>query len=150
MTNTDLAALDREDQIWQLRLSGLTYKQIGAQVGLSDARICQILNARITETSERINDLRKLQTADLMSGLDAIRPKVESGELGAIHTLTKVWERLSKLYGLDAPQQLEIDHTEKPWLKIYEYTMVEVDPAEEQRQTVRSVERPHRRAIEGS
>jgi hypothetical protein len=104
-----LRALEQRTQIWQLRLAGLTHKQIG-----------EALTPKISESSVRkalkrfkrdnfdvpIRESAQLEEERLDMMLQAIWTQVMNGKLGAIDRALRIAERRANLLGLDKPKKV--------------------------------------------
>src|SRR6266542_997995 len=123
MKGAELAAFEREDRIWQLRLQEKSYREIGEEVGLSHVQVGNILNARLaTMVTPRVSEYRHIETEKLALLEKCFWPKAEQGDYSAGNIILKVRERFARLWGLDAPQQMALDihDTNTTWGRIYD------------------------------
>jgi hypothetical protein len=93
-----------------LRIAGASYRQIGAQLGVSErAAYYDVqdelgrLDAVIKEKAER---MRELEAQRLDQLTVALAPTLRTGDPRAIATAVRLMERRAKLFGLDAPTEL--------------------------------------------
>jgi hypothetical protein len=105
---------ERDQRAWALRLSGATYPEIGAALGVSMQRAQQICARMLKEhsvSSEQVETHRATELARLDRMQRAIWPEALKGNLGAVDRSLRLSERRSKLLGLDAPTQQTIQHS---------------------------------------
>ena len=106
----DAKRRDRAAKALELRILGASYRQIAAQVGISErtayldvqdelARLDKLIHGK----AERLRDLeaRRLDHYQL-----ALAPGIRAGDPRAVLAGVRCLERRAKLLGLDAPQQL--------------------------------------------
>ena len=104
-----LNAVIRGRRVLELRLAGLTYEQIGEQVGLSKAGVRKaILSAMKRTQQEPADELRELEGGRLDTAQRAIWSQVIKGDLPAIDRFVRISERRSKLFGIDAPTKVDL------------------------------------------
>lgn len=91
----------------ELRRSGKTYEEIGAEVGISaqgawkHVRVAlDAINAKTGEDATELRTLELLRLDRYLAGLDAA---AAAGDVGAVNAALKVAERRARLLGLDAP-----------------------------------------------
>ncbi|WP_274029462.1 sigma factor-like helix-turn-helix DNA-binding protein [Streptomyces sp. MMBL 11-1] len=93
-------------ECFRLQLSGLTYRGMAKETGLSVAtvhkRVRQALTAVIVPAVE---ELRTREGERLLYLLERLQPAVEAGDLDAIKTAARLSESYRKLMGLNAPEQ---------------------------------------------
>lgn len=101
---------DREGEIWRLYVEeNWTQAEIGAEVGLSQERVSQILRRLREEILPETRDEIIRRRADQINMIvKAVIPGAKSGDKDSVASLVKVWEREAKLLGLDAPTKQEI------------------------------------------
>lgn len=100
----------------QMRLAGLSVSEIARDLGVTPGRVSQLLREAIDEikTEERADAeiLKALQQRDLMAAISVVRKSLSSDDpaerLAAADRLVKLWGRLSKFEGLDAPDELSV------------------------------------------
>lgn len=100
----------RANQALELRIAGATYRQIAAQLGVSEkAAYYDVqdelgrLDPVITGKAER---LRELENARLDRLHVALAAGIKAGQPGAVLATVRVMERRAKLNGLDAPTKI--------------------------------------------
>jgi hypothetical protein len=93
-----------------LRIAGATYRQIAAQLDVSEYTAYQDvqeelgrLDAVATKKAERLRDL-EARRLDVLTV--ALSPGIRAGEPRAIVAAVRVMERRARLFGLDAPQKI--------------------------------------------
>ncbi len=115
---SEVEAAERRIQSVQLRAAGLSYRQIGAQLGVSHEQARQDvlagLKAAHQELAEHAEELIALQWERLESTVAGLVAMLKDKGLkpaerqGAIDTLRKVSESQRKLRGLDQPEKREL------------------------------------------
>jgi DNA-binding CsgD family transcriptional regulator len=105
----DAAKRDRAIKALELRIAGATYRQIGAQLGVSECTayhdVQEELGRLDTIGKEKAERLRELEARRLDALTIALAPALQSGDVRAILAAVRVMERRAKLLGLDGPQQ---------------------------------------------
>lgn len=90
-----------------LRMTGQTYAEIGAALGVSRPQAFRLVTAEIArwaaEARETIDALRALESDRLDASQAAIWPGVLKGELDAIDRFLRISARRCALLGLDRP-----------------------------------------------
>lgn len=105
---------DRNTKIFNLRVAGLTERQIAAEVELSQTRVHEILNeeigARVGPAAEEYVTLREAELSALWKRAFAIMATAEDSDtkLKAMDRLVRINESRRKLRGADAPEALNI------------------------------------------
>jgi len=102
----------REIESLELRKAGLTYRQIGERLGITEQgahaavmRALRRLNERITEAAEEV---RRLELERLDRLLLALWPQAAKGNQGAVDRVLRIMERRARLLGLDAPKGVDV------------------------------------------
>jgi hypothetical protein len=97
---------ERAGRALELRKAGLTFRQIGAEMGVTEQRAHQIvtqelarLNARRAEDAEAVT---RLEVERLDALLATVWPKALEGDLPAFDRVLAVLARRAKLLGIDA------------------------------------------------
>lgn len=106
-----------EEQVrcYQLRLTGLSIRQIAGHTGLGvatvHARIQSEINARVLPLADEV---RKVELDRLDGWLARLNGEIAAGKAVArnVEVAVRVSERRAKLLGIDAPQQIEATVTE--------------------------------------
>lgn len=100
----------RRKQAMELRLSGLTYVQIGEVMGVSKQAahhlVLAVLAATRRRTAEVAEDVRDLEVARLDALVGALWDKREDPRVA--DSILKTMERRAKLLGLDAASKSEV------------------------------------------
>lgn len=95
----------RRERVFELRRDGLTYKEIAAELGISNVTALNDCTAVMREVHERTitkaTELRALEHARLERLLRVIRVQVDRGDLFAIDRALAISEQIRKMYGLD-------------------------------------------------
>ena len=101
----------------QLRISGLTYEQIGGQLGISNVaaykHVRAGLEAAAKSCAENIDGVREQELCWLDRALTVVmsvlaKPDaLASDRLAAVDRLVKIQERRARYLGLDKPEQYE-------------------------------------------
>lgn len=106
----DAKKRDRAARALELRIAGATYRQIGAQLEVSEKAAYYdvqdalgTLDAVVKEKAER---LRELEAARLDRLNVALANGIKLGDPRAVVAAVRVMERRAKLFGLDAPTKL--------------------------------------------
>lgn len=108
----------RLKKILAMRKSGISYREIGEELGVSASYACaEVRRALIENPLENTNDYRLLE----LERLDSMQQKVESAiRHGDIYPdkgyklLLDIGDRRAKLLGLNAPERLEIASQGEP------------------------------------
>jgi DNA-binding CsgD family transcriptional regulator len=123
-------ARDRERQVLELFLRGLSWVQIGRQLGITDMGAIKAFDRAVKRVpakkdmemlrklqSERLNDARRRVYSELAGRqepdpanpgqMKTIRPTVEQVYLG-VDRIVRIEIREANLYGLDAPKKSDI------------------------------------------
>lgn len=96
----------------ELRKSGMSYAQIGEQLGVSDKRAFQYIKESLEKLTAlettTANELRTLEAERLDAIQAGLFETAKNGNLWAVDRYLKLAERRAKLLGLDAPIKNEI------------------------------------------
>jgi len=110
--NTERKA-ELKKKAYQLRIAGLSYRKIGEQLGINFQTAFNYVKETLdnlrrdcTELAETYRDMELVRLDEMQT---AIYTKILKGDLNAIDRLLRVMERRSRLLGLDAPKQIEVD-----------------------------------------
>jgi hypothetical protein len=103
----------RAAQALELRIAGLTFREIGKRMGFSEQRA----HALVTEELSRLNAKRAEQAAAVtrleLERLDrlvkGVWVKAQAGDPAAQQCVLRCMERRAKLLGLDAPASAKVD-----------------------------------------
>lgn len=118
------AAAARRVKALDLRKAGASYRQIGAQLGVSEAQAFNDVKAALDALNKleiaAAEDVRRLELERLDTLTLALWPNAKSGKEGAIDRILKLMERRAKLLGLDAPTKQELSGPDgEPLVKVY-------------------------------
>ena len=100
-----IAQAERVRSAIELRKAGASYQQIADQLGYSDPSgayraVSRGLNSLVKEPAE---ELRTVQYERLNHMLIALWPRVQQGELSAMDRALGIMDRMSRLFGIEAP-----------------------------------------------
>ena len=99
------AAAVRRQHALDLRIAGVRYREIGAQLGVSHQTAFRDVTAALAEiardTTAKAERLRQIQCERCEQMTRALWPKALSGDERAIRAQVQVMERHAKLLGLD-------------------------------------------------
>jgi hypothetical protein len=100
----------REAEIIKLRRGGLTYDMIAEKMGYASASVARQAYQRGMEryVAPDVNEIRQLESERLDIAQAAIWQGVLSGDNQSVANLIKIMERRAKLFGLDAPKELNL------------------------------------------
>jgi hypothetical protein len=105
------AAAARRQKALDLRIAGVRYRQIGAQLGVSYQTAYRDVQTALGELATlqagKAERLRELEVERCDRLQMALWPKARSGDEKAVRALIAVMDRRAKLLGLDAPTKLE-------------------------------------------
>lgn len=114
------AAIIRRQSVLELRLTGLSSRQVATQLGLPHVRVYRDLQYALKEAAERGAELagtyHELELARLDALLVAVHEQLAQAEtpglaLQAIDRALRISESRRKLLGLDAPAPVQqVDH----------------------------------------
>jgi len=95
-------------QALELRKSGLTYIEIGKQIGRSQGVVVQLIRRALLDTiQEPADQVRALELHRLDALWKRVQPKIKEGDLKAVEVALKIMQRRAALLGLDAPVTLQ-------------------------------------------
>lgn len=104
----------------ELRLSGMTYREIGQKLLIKAAHASKLVRDELKRQRERLRekaeDLALIEEMRLERAYRALEPQVLQGKTRAIEVAIKLGERRARLLGLDAPEksQVEVRYQEMP------------------------------------
>lgn len=101
-----IGSTERRRQAIDLRRRGLTFEQIGKEMGGITAQSAHELVQKAmrefrTDTAEAVEDHRRLELARLERIVEIVWPQVEEGRGDAVDRVLKVAQRKAALLGLD-------------------------------------------------
>jgi hypothetical protein len=105
-----LSAYTRELRALELRLKGLSFREIATKLGYADhTGAYRAVEAGLKKGFEEpAGQVRKLELARLDSIMRPLWPKAKRGGVKAIDRILKIMERRAKLLGLDAPSTFKL------------------------------------------
>ena len=107
------AAVRRKEAV-DLRLQGMTYREIGQELGVTPTRarqlVAEALAAIEKDTAESAEELRRLELDRLDQLQSGLWEAAAGGNLKAVGAALKIMERRARLVGLDAPTRTENAH----------------------------------------
>jgi hypothetical protein len=104
------AVAEQRVRCYQLRLSGLSVRQIATATGLSVGTVSNRIQAEIdSRVLPLADEVRKVELDRLDGWLARLNAQIVAGVAVArnVEVAVRVSERRAKLLGIDAPQQLE-------------------------------------------
>ena len=104
---------DQKNQAYDLRLKGLSYRQIASRLGVSVGTAHRWVNEYLESvTLPMVEQVRKQEVDRLMRYLERLDERIDDGDDKAISIALKISERLCKMLGADMPTQVEVTKTE--------------------------------------
>lgn len=104
---------ERRQQVWQLRLKGLSLSQIGAALGITKQSAHALLENALHDAAAEHKAMAsrwiELELARLDELHAALHHKALAGDHQAVDAIGRLMARRAKLLGLDAPDR--VDHT---------------------------------------
>ena len=108
----DPARADRNRDIINDRINGLTYRQLGAKYEISHTAAHEIVRGYTDNAIKpAAEELVQLEIDRHERLLNALEPKIEAGDVKAIEAAVKVSMSYRKLIGVDAATKVEVEHT---------------------------------------
>jgi hypothetical protein len=127
---SDAAAALRRLKAARLRAGGMSFRDIGAELGVSHTQAradhragLKALHGRL---GKRVEELTMLELERLELPLPGLRPAVEAGDPQAVDAWRKLSESRRKLLGLDAPDVVALGGE----VTVRRYIGVDVDGGE--------------------
>ena len=100
---------ERRDKAVRLRREGLTLREIAARLGISPATAHEDISRALADIpAESVEELRTVWGERLEAATAVVMPQVEAGDLDAVDRLVRLTDRAAKLYGLDAPANIQV------------------------------------------
>lgn len=108
----------RQAEALQLRLSGLAYRAIGAQMGVTGTQAHRLVSDALNRVQvDDLESVRAIEVGRLDELLAAVWPRAMDGDDKAVARVLDIMERRSRLQGLDAPKVSHETHTLEMELK---------------------------------
>ena len=115
MSHRDVTSPDAFDRAQRradavkLRAQGMTLREIAAQLGVAVGTVhADIQRALEDVPAEAVGTLRAVWGDRLDQGVRLVMDQIKAGNLDAVDKLVRLTDRAAKLYGLDAPRQVEM------------------------------------------
>ncbi|UQA37496.1 hypothetical protein [Streptomyces sp. HNA39] len=98
------------ERCYELSLAGLSTRAIAEQMGISQAVVVRRMQHYIqNRTHRKADEWRDRQLDDLMNMRARLQKQIESGDEKAINSAVRIWERVSKIGGLDSATLFKVD-----------------------------------------
>lgn len=111
LNNTQRQAL--RNQAYELRLSGMTYREIGTRLGISHVTAFNWITEHLAdETLPLVDEVRKMEYDRMMRIIERNEEKAIEGDDKALAMMLKTSESLRKMLGADMPTRTETTHIE--------------------------------------
>jgi len=107
-----LSTMERQRQAIALKLAGASYPQIADKLDYHSPNAARVAVTKGLENSlqESAKDLRKIHYGRLEHMLMLVWPRVNTGDQSSIQTALTIMDRMERLYGLAAPQKIDVSH----------------------------------------
>jgi hypothetical protein len=101
----------REQQVYELRLSGKTYREIAVITGYADSSGAYqaYQRARDSITIDSIEEWIQLELERFNALQSALWPKALEGSIPAVNAILKISDQRAKLLGLYSPERFEVN-----------------------------------------
>jgi hypothetical protein len=97
----------RRQRALELRITGMPFREIGRQLGVSGCQAHHDIARSLAELAAREQDqariARQLDLERINKALAGVMPKAEKGDPQAVNALVRLLELRARLLGLDAP-----------------------------------------------
>jgi transposase len=102
--DNDTQRQEKINRAYELRLSGKTYRDIGARLNVSHVTARKWVTEHLESvTLPLVDEIRKQEVDRLLRYLERLDERVEEGDDKAISLAIKISERLCKMLGADMP-----------------------------------------------
>lgn len=102
--------IDRAQQVFDLLNSGMSYRAVANQLGISLATVQRdIAKYEAEEISPKADELRKRQLAQVQAGKRAVWKRYTEGDDKAVTSMIRLMEREAKLLGLDSATAYKVE-----------------------------------------
>lgn len=99
----------RRTKALSLRLSGLSYDDIGKHLGVSSHTASDMVNDTLNRAENRsVDQMRELENQRLDRAQAAIWSGVLRGEMESIDRFLRISQQRSRINGLDAPKKIDL------------------------------------------
>lgn len=104
---------EKINKAYQLRLSGMTYREIGVRLDVSHVTARTWVTEHLAdETLPLVDEVRKMEFDRLMRVIDRNEAMALEGDDKALDRMIKTSESLRKLLGVDVPVVSTVEHVE--------------------------------------
>lgn len=102
----------RQEMALDLRIRGCSYREIGVAMDISGKSAFYLVKRARDRINKEVNEKaemsREIELAGMYKMRAALWPRIEKGDTAAIQQNLTINTRISKLMGLEAPQQIEM------------------------------------------
>jgi predicted DNA-binding protein (UPF0251 family) len=102
----------REEEAFRLRRQGLTFRQIGAEMGISDKGAINLFYCALNQRTVPIEEVEEYRRSEV-ERLEGLRMRVwdraRLGDDDAIQSYLRIHDRIARMLGLNAPEKVEIN-----------------------------------------
>jgi len=106
-----ISSRELEDKAFELRKDSKSYREIGAELGVSPAgayqAVMRVLDRMEAELKEPAKKVRAMELAKLDQLEAVVKSKAKTGDLFAADRLLKIMERRARLTGIDMPTKVQ-------------------------------------------
>lgn len=103
---------EKAAQAAQLYIDGFSLREVGKRLGVSHEMARKYIDAHLKAIPAAARDELQRHTLEhYQSIIDAFNPAALQGDIGAAGIVLKAREALRRMFGLDAPQQMEVAQT---------------------------------------
>ena len=104
------AAAIRREKALALRVQGKSFRQIGAELGVSGKTACEYVHKVLADLAAKEQGnariARQIDLERINKGIQGLTPAYEAGDPKAVMAMCRLLERRSRLLGLDAPSRV--------------------------------------------
>jgi predicted DNA-binding protein YlxM (UPF0122 family) len=108
----------RRAEVWRLRAEGVAIAEIARRLKVTRTTIWTDMKRTAAELNEKTLDLaehnRQIDLERIDVAMRAVMPKVQSGDLRAVDTMTRLIEQRAKLLGYYAAQKVDLTTNGEP------------------------------------
>lgn len=110
-----MASVEKMQQAATLRAAGLSYREIGKQMGIDFTWARELCVKALDEARYEAADMMRTQEGIRLDRLQrSLWPAALAGDVAAARAVLGVMERRAKLFGLDSPVKVEAELTWAP------------------------------------
>lgn len=104
---------DKRNKAYDLRLRGYSFRQIATAMHVSVGTAHRWVSDYMSAVSlPLVDEVRKQEVDRMQRYLLVLDARIDEGDEKAVTIAIKVSERLCKMLGIDAPQQISVEKTE--------------------------------------